>query len=200
MARPRKPKEPTSAQVREWENTNGRGHKAAAAHFRSQGFDVSVERIAELYRGGASSQSSAPRAVRIPSTKRAEPAAAPIRARTRTEDEPAPELPADRPEAGTRAWYEWRLGQVERELLTATGAPAAALERRALQYAEKIAELRRAEQADQPMTHDELVAMCAADAAELADPYLEPFVREFCTRHRLVLVRPPDHELAPADA
>jgi hypothetical protein len=43
-------REPTPHQVRSWENETRRGHKAAAVHFRALGYDVTPERVAELFR------------------------------------------------------------------------------------------------------------------------------------------------------
>jgi hypothetical protein len=43
-------REPSPEQVREWEQANRKGHVAAAEHFRSLGYDVTAERVKQLFR------------------------------------------------------------------------------------------------------------------------------------------------------
>lgn len=96
--------------------------------------------------------------------------------------------PVERPDPGTRAWYELQLADVEAALAQAKPGEVASLHRRIMQYAERIAALRDAETPHHDMTHDELIAKLQAESAILADCYLEVFVREYCTRNRLKLV------------
>ena len=93
------------------------------------------------------------------------------------------------PEVATRAWYEWQLDDVRAHLAMAKPGEAAALHRRMMQYAEKIAELRDAERPAEDLDEVELVERMAAEARTMADAYLEVFVREYVSRNRLSLVR-----------
>jgi hypothetical protein len=97
--------------------------------------------------------------------------------------------PVERPDPGTRAWYEMQLADVEAALAQAKPGEVASLHRRIMQYAERIAALRDAETPHHDLTHDELIAKLQAEAVILADCYLEVFVREYTTRNRLKLVR-----------
>lgn len=96
---------------------------------------------------------------------------------------------APRPEPGTRAWYEMQLADVEAALADAKPGEVASLHRRVMQYAEKISALRALETPVIELDHDAMVAKLTGEAALMADAYLEPFVREYCQRNRLTLVR-----------
>jgi hypothetical protein len=210
--RPPAPKEPTSAEVRAWESENRRGHKAAAEHFRSLGFDITADRIAELYRSGGSSQSPPKAPPRLPPDQ--EPPPQPVssqspsapRARARAKREPKqvaapsqssdpePPPPAELDsepkvfEPGTVGYYKQRLAILEAKSEHLKGAPFTANEKKILDYAKLIAELQKEERPSGKLTHAEYLERAASDASQMADAYLEPYVLEFIRRKRLRLV------------
>ena len=100
-----------------------------------------------------------------------------------------PNFDLRQPVIGTRAWYEMQLAGVEAALVDAPPAAVAPLHRRIQQYAEIITKLREKEEPEVQLSQADLVAKMSSEAAQMADVYLEVFVREYTSRHRLKLVR-----------
>ena len=127
-------------------------------------------------------------------TKRRKPKAIPLAGHVPAVDERGELHLLDMPSVekappGTMLWYEQQLADLERALPEAKPGELASLHRRMIQYAEHNAKLRERESPEEKLGPDELIAKLTSEAAQMADPYLEVFVREFCGRHRLRMVR-----------
>jgi hypothetical protein len=90
---------------------------------------------------------------------------------------------------GTLVWYEQQLADLERALPEAKPGELASLHRRMMQYAERIAQMRDAQRPEEVLTSEQMIDKLTSEAAQMADAYLEVFVREYCGRHRLSVVR-----------
>lgn len=100
------------------------------------------------------------------------------------------DLPAvEKAPPGTMVWYEQQLADLERALPDAKPGELASLHRRMMQYAERIAQLRDEQQPEEVLSTQQMVDKLTSEAAQMADAYLEVFVREYCGRHRLTVVR-----------
>jgi hypothetical protein len=198
---------PTPAEVRAWENETGRGHTAAAEHFRAAGYpDVTKEEIADLYRRGGRATGKAPRAREEEAPRAATPAdgqEAPrgVAAQPRAPETPLPPMqlpavvPKPPPKAGTLEFYEHSLEQIDERLTRMPhkdGAAYAALVRQKHLVAEKIAELRAAEEAKsaQHLTPAQRIARLGEMVHKWPDMALEVAVAEYLERKGYQLFDP----------